>query len=801
MATPEETKLVLQIEANIKALENALKKSGQMFGQLERVANDNVGSIGRNVDRQAQQIRKSMQSASGDVRNLQFQLNDIATGLMSGQSPFTIMAQQSGQLSQALSGAGGLRGAVSLIGSAVGGLINPVNLVLAGLAAATFALQAYFDDSEADADEANKALQEHAKLLSEIKERWGETIPEVAEYVSEIERATESLKKHQDLKTIVTDIFKPATAAVAATEDEVLDLQSRLSAIGKADLGSQIAKSFAKVKTEVAANRYPLQELVNLQNLVLQAFALQVTGAKDLADTINREIVPALRNANTEASEMTRSFGEMPRSLAGAGPPPLGIGLQIRQGEQERFEEALGDAADAIDRFVDNVIQAEGPRGGPNLAGASSAHGYGQFINSTWLEVFRRNFAREAAGMSDAAILALRDDLETNRRMIRVYASENAKALIDAGVTINEAALQLAHFLGAGGAIKVLKSAPGTKIADIPGMEDAIAANPKQLGGGATREDVLAYAERRTRANRDVKRSLDDVILSERQSLELQQQINAINADASLDDERRQFAIDKLTASTKLLNQAKAAGVTLGPAELAAIEAQATAYAQAERAQRQMTEARKDDLKRIEDQTRAQEQYAAIAKTAFSGFVNDLRNGVDAGEAFLNSLNRVIDGLINMTIEAMFAKNALGGLFGGLGGIFGGGQFGIAAGGGIGLYHGGGIVGQSNVPKRNVNPLMFANAPRLHNGLLPGEFPAILQRGEMVIPKNMRGGSAPVVDRSTVNLGDVSVDVSTGAVVATSDEGKELGLKINKVVQAVLVAESRPGGILRRVPQ
>ncbi|WP_424540654.1 phage tail length tape measure family protein [Sinorhizobium medicae] len=280
--------------------------------------NDNFNKVGSSADNAARQISRSMRSSAGDVRNLQYQINDIATGLASGQSPFTIMAQQSGQLSQALSGAGGLRGALALVGSAVGGLINPVNLVLAGLAAATLALQAYFDDADSDADAANKALEEHAKLLAEIKERWGATIPEVAEYIGEIERATESLKKQQDLKAIVTDIFKPASEAVAATENSVLDLQSRLSAIGKQDLGGQIARSFAKVKTEVAANRYPLQEMVNLQNLVLQAIALQVTGAKDLADAINRQIVPALRNANTEASEMTRSFGGLPRSLGGA---------------------------------------------------------------------------------------------------------------------------------------------------------------------------------------------------------------------------------------------------------------------------------------------------------------------------------------------------------------------------------------------------------------------------------------------------------------------------------------------------
>jgi hypothetical protein len=40
------------------------------------------------------------------------------------------------------------------------------------------------------------------------------------------------------------------------------------------------------------------------------------------------------------------------------------------------------------------------------------------------------------------------------------------------------------------------------------------------------------------------------------------------------------------------------------------------------------------------------------------------------------------------------------------------------------------------VPQRRVPALAFAGAPRLHNGWFrPDEYPAILQRGEIVVPK------------------------------------------------------------------
>jgi hypothetical protein len=63
-------------------------------------------------------------------------------------------------------------------------------------------------------------------------------------------------------------------------------------------------------------------------------------------------------------------------------------------------------------------------------------------------------------------------------------------------------------------------------------------------------------------------------------------------------------------------------------------------------------------------------------------------------------------------------------------------------------FHGGGIVGLEGGARRSVHPGYFERAPRLHSGLMPDEFPAVLQRGEGVFtPGQMRamGGGAPIV--------------------------------------------------------
>ena len=66
------------------------------------------------------------------------------------------------------------------------------------------------------------------------------------------------------------------------------------------------------------------------------------------------------------------------------------------------------------------------------------------------------------------------------------------------------------------------------------------------------------------------------------------------------------------------------------------------------------------------------------------------------------------------------------------------------------LFHEGGVVGHATA-MRAVDPSVFAGARRYHTGLMPDEFPAILQQGERVIPKGgMQGG--PVTQNISITF-------------------------------------------------
>jgi hypothetical protein len=146
--------------------------------------------------------------------------------------------------------------------------------------------------------------------------------------------------------------------------------------------------------------------------------------------------------------------------------------------------------------FVDRVIGAESS-GNPNAENPlSTATGLGQFIESTWIEQFKKVFPSQAQTMSREAILAMRTDAATSRALIENYAKENAAVLQKAGVSVNDAALYLAHFLGPAGAVSVLKAAAGTPLSSLLSPAQ-IAANQRLLGGGQTAGGLISSVQSR----------------------------------------------------------------------------------------------------------------------------------------------------------------------------------------------------------------------------------------------------------------------------------------------------------------
>lgn len=134
------------------------------------------------------------------------------------------------------------------------------------------------------------------------------------------------------------------------------------------------------------------------------------------------------------------------------------------------------------------IASAEGQGQNPR----STAQGYGQFTNGTFVQQFRKSFP-DQAGLTDQAILAKRGS-GVEQKMLQDMTGSNAQALSAAGYTPSAGNVYLAHFLGLGDAQKVLGADPSTPIAKVLSPK-VIQANP--FLNGKTVADVEQWANGR----------------------------------------------------------------------------------------------------------------------------------------------------------------------------------------------------------------------------------------------------------------------------------------------------------------
>jgi hypothetical protein len=169
----------------------------------------------------------------------------------------------------------------------------------------------------------------------------------------------------------------------------------------------------------------------------------------------------------------------------------------------------------------------------------------------------------------------------------------------------------------------------------------------------------------------------------------------------------------------------------------------------------------------------AAEDYAASAMnaaenvaTAFNSSMNTVEDAmVRAFTKGSVSFSEMADSIIADLVRIQVRQNITGPLSSALSGG-GGGLFSFLG----SFFHGGGVVGQ-DAPSftRPVDPRIFVGAPRFHDGLASDEFPAILQKGETVIPK---GGGAMQNQTVTVNIKD-----SKGKAMAAPQTFNVSGMK------------------------
>ncbi|MBZ9816937.1 phage tail length tape measure family protein [Mesorhizobium sp. CA7] len=649
-----------QAAAIAKAAEKAARNIDGSFAQ----ANDNVA---KSFQRGAKAATVSLGQQKAAITNLSFQLNDIAQGLASGTSPFTIMVQQGSQVAQALGSAGGgLTATLKTLGGAFTTMLNPVSLATFAIIGLGGAAIQYFGSLLSGGEESEKTLKEHAELIDRVAQKWGDALPALKAYNDEQQRLKDQSDQGGAVDAAVHGENAKLREFIKGANVDLADLLAKLQAAGQSDADvAKLQAAFAAMSIDVKNGDDAVAHLRQTQDALSDIFkSSHIPAAKEMADALGAIADEAERAA--AAGQKLRAdlnlqdfFKAQP--LGTLSPLTSGGGRFLNPAEQQdfdarntksQFEQELDKASGAIDSFVDHVVRAESGGNANAKNPNSSATGVGQFIESTWIDLFQKYFPDRAEGMTRGAILALRTDANVSRALIEAYAKENAAVLQAAGVSVDEAALQLAHFLGAGDAAKVLKAASGTPLQGLI-SQASINANPAILGGGATVNDAIAYAQNRASASTSsgTKKSPTDIFSGNMQ--QIQQRIDLLNAEYDAQSKLNPaindygYAVEKARIKQQLLNDAAKAGVEVTPELAAKIDALAGNYAKASSAG--------DALKASQEHlANVMQQSSAFGKDVLGGFIKDLESGKSATEALSDALGKVADKLLDIGLDALF---------------------------------------------------------------------------------------------------------------------------------------------------
>ena len=463
-------------------------------------------------------------------------------------------------------------------------------------------------------------------------------------------------------KQISLEQFKKTLDQVAQTtknaglKNLAIDLQNALTATDDkgqsfADLADAISKTEARLRLLKGEATEADKALLGLKTTAADTFDKQVLAdAKAFSDALTeiKKLVPGISDEMKRLEEIEaldkqyKSAVNLARTMGQVNELTTQYGAALKGINDNYASRAINTDAGGSGSLVDKIVGIESA-GDPNAKNPkSTATGLGQFIEGTWIGLFKKYFPDRAESMSKEAILELRKSEKISRDMIALYAKENAAVLQNAGVSVDQAALYLAHFLGPQGAVKVLQAPKGTQTSDLLGA-DQINAN-KSILQGKTTEEVVMWAQRKIGLSKEEVTLQKDVAELQSKQAEKASEYNTslqerlkLKADENANDGRlsKEGFIQKELAEEQ--KRARAAEVTLSAQQIAKIKELAAAeydVANAKRegktADQEATVASQQAAALAAQRVELQKQFNLAAKTGDTAAATTLQAQLDA---------------------------------------------------------------------------------------------------------------------------------------------------------------------------
>jgi len=579
---------------------------------------------------------------------------------------------------------------------------------------------------------------------------------------------------------------------------QMIDASTRINnALKVAGLsGDELTRVYDRLAASAQENAAPIEALVQLYSrasLVQKELGISTEELLRFTD----EVAIALRVSGRSAAESSGALLQLSQAL-GSGivraeefNSILEGALPIAQAAAAGLEEAGGSVAKLRQLVVDGKVSSEAffrafEAGRPILEEkvAGAVITLDGKLTTLWNTAIRATAEIDKATGVSAALGAVLDgaskQVENTGNMFTKSARQIALAwdTISNAVTFNITEMRKSfNLLNQTLFDANLIGMPRNFAAGMQRAQEAVAAGaknvkPVSLADYAAPKTKSQGTDKKTDIERETERMRKQTALLQAETA-ARARLNPLMADYDAQ-------VEKAVLLQRLLNAAQEDGVKITPELKAKFETLAGSYATAS------AEAQK--LADSQEQIRANaEEMRDLGRDMMSGFISDLRHGTTAAEALANALNKVADKLFDVALDNIFGARGNPGILGGAGG-------GLLGGAIIpGILHDGGVAGRDGYRHgRAVSPSTFAGAPRYHTGgiagLKPNEVPAILQKGEIVIPKVGSAARAPAAgaaDAVSVNM-PVTINVAQGTPEGIEKLRGEILPLMQKVAEATL---------------
>lgn len=683
--------------------------------------------------------KQANRTASGAARKLGTEMKRGAVEAKRYQSALAKASDTAGFMTGPL---GGVASRISIVSRAA----SSGGLAMLGLATGVAAVTAGLGAAIREAERMETSFFRTEAILRATGSASGFTANEIRGLSREIALATlastegveRAAQKLLTFRSVQGDTFKEAlelsqdlaavgfgTVETAAVQlgKALEDPEKGLSALRR------VGVSFSAVQKQQIADFVEAGKAAEAQGLILGALRQQVGGA-------GRAEAGGLAGAYDTLSQRVSEFLE---SVGNSGPLQIAtVGINNLATSIKFLNDLLFDTDE---ERLEKLFRTRELAFRPEAVGA---------INEEIAAVLRRiNTEKKRKEAAKEAAAAAREQQDEDRKlgieleMQKVRAEAAAKAAKRLAEERRKAFEDLRSEIGILQELSSTQDDSTTTIEQLAQQREILATvsrlnldinseEAQQLGDLIRRRDELAAViERESEARQQFADTQRDI----------REETNAINQQIAAFGQA-DAAVEAFAMKQQLLNEATAAFGEVSADQRASIDELVDAYATASAELTRLEE----NQKLVDD---AMQQFESTASSALADVVTGTKSLSDAFADLVLSISRAV-----IEAQALQLVQSVTGGGGGGGGVaqFIGAAFGAGFSGGgaaastgstltafqASRLHQGGIVGNAG-QTINVPASTFIGAPRFHNGLKPDEFPAILQRGEEVVPRDQVG--------------------------------------------------------------